>query len=148
MSSKFSRRSTRVQHTPHVCESNPPVIPPFVPNTMRIIAAWSWTDGFFSSDFSGHVDLELSGITGFWQGAGTDDQGHAFDVTVNIPPAPTMINGGFVVTLDPTPPFPQVLSITCDPVTGDPGTRPWTSSTASLDVLFFGSIGSYNLASP
>lgn len=85
MSSKFSRRSTRVQRKPHVCISEPtPTEQPTPPGpTGQIGSGWSFMNLFTFEESSGNVGPGGNEIApGTWQIEGVDDQGNAFTLTV------------------------------------------------------------------
>lgn len=143
MSSRFSRRSTRVQHKPHVCRTPPPPgIPPQVwPATVDLQLDWSFnTLGAFQS-------VNMGPATGAHQGGGLytvtgfDMLGNPFifrltitngapsyadiDVTGCDEPPPQLFNNG--TAWDGTTPFAGVVNGQAfNPNISGSGTWPWT----------------------
>lgn len=143
MSSKFSRQSTRVQHTPHVCRSPPPPVPPQTnwPTTCDLQLDWSFnTLGAFNSTNMGPATgLHQGG--GLYTVSGTDMMGNPFIFRITIPsgapsyaeidvagcdePPPQLYNNG--TTWDGTTPFFGVVNGQAyNPNIFGSGTWPWT----------------------
>jgi len=80
MSSKFSRRSTRVQHKPHVCRVPPPPDfqgPPPPPYGAYVSADLFWDDGPINCNFA--TDVHWNAITPtHWQDTGLNSKAFAW----------------------------------------------------------------------
>jgi len=132
VTSKFSRRSTRVQKPPVICKSTPPAKP-----SPRRLGTWStldysYADGGRSSHFAGDVQLIWNDAAQLYRGHYIDEDGTTCTVTaINEPWTPDLIGElNLNWTGFPPPPPPPQLAFTQSP--GDPGHRPWITDALAI----------------
>ncbi len=92
MSSRFSRRSTRVQPKPKVCKSIPVIYkdePDMFPDNITLTWEWFWDDGLDRSSIAKTMIAARVGQTQTYHLATFDDEGQDVDVRIEVNLDPT-----------------------------------------------------------
>jgi hypothetical protein len=130
MSSRFSRRSTRVQHKPHICISDKPIqTPPPPPGPQaEVQLVWSLMDILFAqSDKNATITLDETS-TGNYSATTTDDQGRTCNVTLQIPTGSASQCNVSIASFDGTQPQLQATGGSY------PGAPPWNDGPNPFNV--------------
>lgn len=131
MSSKFSRRSTRVQHKPHVCISDPPpTVPPPAVRTFSIVIGGQVTTPPGPPPKSFTYTGPLTGSGTNWQCNGVDNGGRAWIATFTIPLGPGSITGALAWSIPGFPTTGTYLNAAYTNGIGTPYVCAWTPSSS------------------